>query len=75
MVSTQFKRNQTISALFKKKKQTKETRIYYISAKNVNEQIKAKYFFCHESVMFQKKTDETAALDERSSGSSGITMA
>ena len=47
--------------------QTKETRMYYISAKIVNEQIKTKYFFffCHENFMCQKRTDETAALDER----------
>ena len=56
MVSTQSKRNQTISVLFKKKKQqTKETRIYYISAKNVNEQIKAKYFFVMKVLCFKKR--------------------
>ena len=46
--------------------QTKETRMYYISAKIVNEQIKTKFFFfCHENFMCQKRTDEMAALDER----------
>ena len=56
MVSTQSKRNQTISVLFKKKKQqTKETRIYCISAKNVNEQIKAKYFFVMKVLCFKKR--------------------
>lgn len=38
--------------------------MYYISAKNVNEQIKATFFF-HENFMFQKRTDETIVLDKR----------